>query len=157
MFKIMKQVQAFILLMLGLASCLPEPTFNEPTAAPTFDYRTTHTFPIQIGVSDAKGKPITGVPMQLVARDEQGNEHVWFQGLTNRAGELIGSVELPTYLTSLLLKTQYVGLPNYLGVELDGNEINQQVAVSEAVESSQEPTPIAGKASWPGDARSSDQ
>ncbi len=102
--------------MVSLAACKkdgaeqPEEVVNPiSTIAPNgFNYNTTKNVSLNLSLKANNNEPLTGVVVSVYLPGE--SQEAIFKGVTNRNGQLIGTLTVPTSATELIIDPAYIGL-----------------------------------------------
>ncbi len=113
-----------LLTLLGWAACRPfdlpsgeeSPglkTMSELAVPAGFKYATTQAVRFRIGAVDNKENPLAHVPFRVLAQTAEGDSTraLLFSGMTDAAGNFEGLQELPLTAQTLVVETDFPGLP----------------------------------------------
>jgi len=117
-----------------LSSCANDSN-NEATPQPnlnTFDYKTTKQIKVALSVLNSENKPIEGVFMQIYTQNpltsegllkENSNDFLAFKGISSTAGKLDFEIAPQTFVDSLSILVDHVGIPTLKQIKIDSNTI----------------------------------
>lgn len=86
----------------------------------SFNFNTTGDVKFDIGTFDNTDKPIRGVVISVYSYPEN---KLLFKGITSTTGMLSMTQKIPTYVTKVSVRPNYVGLPIELIVEVANNKV----------------------------------
>ncbi|WP_435353487.1 LruC domain-containing protein [Emticicia sp. SJ17W-69] len=123
-----------IAITLSLASCFPKKDIAPINAIPAtatssmealhvplnFDYKTTIEIKFAIQTLDNDDKPIKGIPIVVYSFPEQ---QLLFKSITPKTGLLQINRKLPTYIQKVLVRTEFIGLPQEFIVDVVNNTV----------------------------------
>lgn len=132
----MKKTVLLTLTLIVLSGCLEKPVVElEETISETsnFDFVTTSDISLEVSLSDASGAAFKGVKVSVyeVAGDSAGRK--LFTAVTNSSGELTENINLPSYYESVLIQTNFIGIPNNIHVPIINNTIEVKYENGEIV------------------------
>ena len=111
-----------------MVSCIKEPEVNTPQEnqqiSQSFDFKSTGTVNIDMTFTDNTGSPIKGVVVELLDNSIEGEERVIFKSLTDPNGTIQERIELPSFLSEVVLEANYIGIPNDLILPVHNGAIN---------------------------------
>lgn len=122
----MKKTSLFLIVLFLLSGCLEKPmieveqTISEST---NFDFVTTSDITLQVSLSDAAGSPFKGVKVSVYeyVNDTLGKK--LFTAVTNSSGQLKENISLPAYFETVVIQTNFIGIPNNIEVPIMNNTI----------------------------------
>ncbi len=122
----MKKYLLFSFALFLLSGCLEKPmteieeTVNESSS---FDFNTTQDVQLIVKMTDGNGSPFAGLKFSIYEHinDEKGKK--LFTAVTNSTGNFKQYVKLPAYFESVLIETNFIGIPNNIAVPLLNNTI----------------------------------
>lgn len=122
----MKKTVLLALTLFILSGCLEKPVLEmEETISENsnFDFVTTSHVALEVSLSDASGTAFKGVKVSVfeVVDDTAGKK--LFTAVTNSTGQLKENISLPAYYKSVLVQTNFVGIPNNIEVPITNNTI----------------------------------
>lgn len=136
----MKKIILFISTTFLLTSCLPdsEEILMKATAAttttienlnisPDFNFKNSENVGIKVSIFNGQDKPLKSIPFSIVT---EPNGEVIFSGMTNQNGILEISKELGNHITKLSFKTDFIGVPNSLTVNIQNKKAVFQIGGS---------------------------
>jgi LruC domain-containing protein len=85
-----------------------------------FNFNTSGEVKFDIGTFDNSDKPIRGVIISVYSYPE---EQLLFKGITSATGLLSISQKIPTYVTQVSIKPNYIGLPAQMIVKIANNQV----------------------------------
>lgn len=133
-----------IILIIGslflLTSCLPNAdeilksqsessqTATENLNVPSnFDFKNSGSVQIRVSILNGLDKPLKSIPFSIVT---EPNAEVIFSGMTNQNGILEISKEIGNHIKKLTFKTDFIGVPNSLTVNIENQKAIFQIGGS---------------------------
>jgi LruC domain-containing protein len=121
--------------ILSFSSCLDEKISDLNNASTTlgFDFKTTKEFNVSLTTQNNENQTIGGVYVKLYSQNpltesgllkDDSENFLVFKGLTDSNGNIATKIALPTFVDSLSVLINHIGLPNYQIVKLNGGNIN---------------------------------
>lgn len=89
-----------------------------------FNYSTKQTVQINVRTSSSSGESLPGVKLTFYSQDDLGHSVKHFSGLSDSKGQFSREVTLPASLDELILKNDYIGLPNEITLAIIGGEVS---------------------------------
>lgn len=133
-----------IILIIGslflLTSCLPnaDEILNSQSAnaqaatenlnvPANFDFKNSANVSIKVSILNGQDKPLKSIPFSIVT---EPNAEVIFSGMTNQNGILEVSKEIGNHIKKLSFKTDFIGVPNSLTVNIENKKAIFQIGGS---------------------------
>lgn len=120
-----------LLILTGLVlttSCLEKPPVAELTEeeslASTFDFKTTQAVTVDMVFEDNQKQPFKGVKVQVWKAENGEKSDLIFTAFTNKSGQVYQDLELATAMTSVIVETNYIGIPNNIEVPVANSRIH---------------------------------
>lgn len=138
----MKKIILFISATFLFTSCLPDSQdiLMKDTAAttstvaienlnisPDFNFKNSENVAIKVSIFNGQDKPLKSIPFSIVT---EPNGKVIFSGMTNQNGILEISKELGNHIKQVSFKTDMIGVPNSLTVNIQNNKAVFQIGGS---------------------------
>jgi len=139
----MKKIILFISAAFLLTSCLPngeEILMKDNTSvttsaaaienlniSPDFNFKTSEKVAIKVSIFNGQDKPLKSIPFSIVT---EPNGEVIFSGMTNQNGMLEFTKELGNHIKQVSFKTDMIGVPNSLTVNIQNNKAVFQIGGS---------------------------
>lgn len=122
----MKKTSIFLIALFLLSGCLEKPVqeISETVSeVSNFDFVTTSDVSLQVSLKDATGAPFKGVKVSVYeyANDTLGKKI--FTAVTNGSGQLKESINLPAYYETVVVQTNFIGIPNNIQVPILNNTV----------------------------------
>ncbi len=101
-----------------LYSCVPEINSTETTPATdmnklnipsSFNFNTAQNINFTLGAFDNTDAPIAGVVMSVYSYPDN---NLLFKGITDKNGKLITTQKIPTFVSKVTIRPDYIGLPH---------------------------------------------
>lgn len=132
-----------LLAIMALASCkkLAETDPNNPTNPSTpvnkiapdgFNYLTTKEVTVSITALTNRNKPIVGVPVNVYSTSNGKIGDLLFKGVTNAQGVIATKTSLPSYMDTVVVDANYVGLLQNVLVTVNSNSLSCTIGGSTA-------------------------
>jgi LruC domain-containing protein len=97
-------------------------TLEETEMPPGFNYRMANDIDVQIQLNAPDGNPITGVPVTINMQVADSLVEL-YTIMTDQTGLAQGLVNVPTYLTELVISPNYIGVPNDIVEPIIGSSV----------------------------------
>lgn len=123
-----------------LTSCLPnaDEILNSQSTSPQaatenlnvpadFDFKNSENVFIRVSIQNGLDKPLKSIPFSIVT---EPNAEVIFSGMTNQNGILEVSKEIGNHIKKLSFKTDFIGVPNSLTVNIENQKAIFQIGGS---------------------------
>ncbi len=138
----MKKIILFISATFLFTSCLPDSDeiLMKDTAASTttaaienlnisadFNFKNSDNVAIKVSIFNGQDKPLKSIPFSIVT---EPNGEVIFSGMTNQNGILEFTKELGNHIKQVSFKTDMIGVPNSLTVNIQNNKAVFQIGGS---------------------------
>lgn len=92
-----------------------------------FNYNTSKNVKLNISLLTNNNEPISGVIVNLYAPGSLSVDSSLFKGVTDKNGNLTGSVTVPSYLSQLVIDPRYIGLLRYANATINNNSITATI------------------------------
>jgi LruC domain-containing protein len=103
----------------------PNPTTPVNKVAPDgFNYQTTKAVAVSISALTNTNKPIAGVPISVYSTKAAGIGQLLFKGVTNAQGQIVTRATIPSYMDTVVVDANFVGLIHNALVTVNGNSLN---------------------------------
>ncbi len=89
-----------------------------------FNYQTTKAVAVNISALTNANKPISGVPVNVYSTSNGSIGKLLFKGITNTQGQIITEASIPSYMDTLVVDANFVGLIHNALVTVRGNSMN---------------------------------
>ena len=131
------KIGIIFLIFISLTFCKKEsPTLNNPTNTvsmteliidPSFDFSNTKSVELEIIAELRNGHPLARIRLDILEHSENKSEgeiiHL-FTGSTNIMGVLKKDIIIPSYVTQIKLRNEYLGLPDEIILPVINNRIS---------------------------------
>ena len=113
-------------------SCL-ENKIDEINSKTGFDFKTVRETELTVSAFDNSNNPLSGVPVSVYSANplnadgtmlENAASLLIYKGQTTSKGEMVTLIATPTYLDSVVVFLNYIGLPALHSVKIDGKKIS---------------------------------
>ncbi|MFN3851993.1 MAG: LruC domain-containing protein [Spirosomataceae bacterium] len=123
----MKKIVLFVVSVFTLSSCLPgadEILLTKPNSdiaienlniSPEFDFKNSDKVLIRVTILNGQDKPLKSIPFSIVTEPKG---EVIFSGMTNQNGIVEITKEIGNHIKQLSFKTDLIGVPNSLTVNI---------------------------------------
>ncbi len=105
----------------------PAKSMEELTISEEFNYNTTQSFEIKLTLQSIEGNALTGVKVDVYDENNEQGGNALASGVSDDNGQLTIDVTAPSYLDSISIRPQYVGLLSEAFVAVDGNDIELNI------------------------------
>ncbi|GGD58537.1 LruC domain-containing protein [Emticicia aquatilis] len=95
--------------------------------SPDFNFKTSEKVAIKVSIFNGQDKPLKSIPFSIVT---EPNGEVIFSGMTNQNGMLEFTKELGNHIKQISFKTDIIGVPNSLTVNIQNNKATFQIGGS---------------------------
>lgn len=130
-----------------LTSCLDE-KLDDINTKIGFDFKTVKNIELTISTFDNSNQPLSGVGISIYSTNplsengsliQNADSFLMYKGSTTSNGKMISVIATPTYLDSLTILVNYIGLPTLHQVKIDSDKIAVNIggAVNQAATSAQ--------------------
>lgn len=118
-----------------LTSCL-ENKIDEINSNWGFDFKTIKETELTVSAFDNSNNPLSGVPVFVYSENPLNNDGTLkanadslliYKGQTTNGGKMVATISLPTYLDSLSVLVNYIGLPSYHQLKIEGTKLQLNV------------------------------
>jgi LruC domain-containing protein len=119
----------FFISLAGLISCKKSSekqntTSNVKKVAPDgFNYSTTRNVTFNLQLQSPKGEPIAGVVVSVYRPSNTASNAAIFKAVTDKNGNISAKINVPTYLTSLVIDPAYIGLLRNATANINGDAV----------------------------------
>ncbi len=123
----------FSIFSLFLHSCVNDNPTNSYINFDNFDFKTTKEIKVSVSTLNATDKPIAGVNIEIYTENpltpegvlkENSSEFLAFKGISTTSGTLDCEIAPQTFVDSLSILINHVGLPSFKQVKISSNTIN---------------------------------
>lgn len=127
----MKKILLFITSAFIFSSCLPGAdelltpqsvngsNIENLSISPDFDFKNAKEVKISVLILNGQDKPLKSIPFSIVT---EPNGELIFSGMTNQNGLLEITKELGNHISKLSFKTDFIGVPNSLTVNIQNKK-----------------------------------
>ena len=140
-FKLKLSIVLTMAIVLLLTSCVSDKLQDEIVSVnpADFNFKTTKEFEVSVTTLNNGNSPMSGVYVELYTKNPLKNDgsliadsedYLIFKGITNANGSVITKIAPPSYVDSLSVIVNHVGLPNYKAVKLSSAKIDVVVGGS---------------------------
>jgi LruC domain-containing protein len=114
-------------------SCTPEDKISTDQNYVNFDFKTTKQIKISVSTLNSENKAIGGVFVQIYTQNpltaegllkENSSDFLAFKGITSTTGRLNCEIAPATYIDSLSILVNHIGLPSLKQIKIVSNAIN---------------------------------
>lgn len=130
-----------------LTSCIDE-KLDDINTKIGFDFKTVKNIELTISTFDNSNQPLSGVGISIYSTNplsengsliQNADSFLMYKGSTTSNGKMISVIATPTYLDSLTILVNYIGLPTLHQVKIDSDKIAVNIggAVNQAATSAQ--------------------
>jgi len=106
-------------------------TKNVKKIAPDgFNYATSRDISLSLSLKSPKGEALSGVVVSVYRPDSTGVHNAIFKGVTDKNGNLVAKVSVPSYISTLVIDPSYVGLMHNAQAKINGNAITATIGGS---------------------------
>ena len=89
-----------------------------------FNYQTTKAVAVSISALTNTNKPIAGVPVSVYSTANGTIGQLLFKGITNAQGQIVTRATIPSYMDTVVVDANFVGLIHNALVTVVGNSLN---------------------------------
>ena len=123
----------FSILSVFLHSCVSDTPTNTDVKFENFDFKTTKQIKVSVSTLNTENKPIGGVSVEIYTQNPltpQGllkansSDFLAFKGISSNAGTLDCEIAPQTFVDSLSVLVNHVGLPSLKQVKISSNNVN---------------------------------
>lgn len=128
--------------VITVSSCQEEPISPETPDVPGlinkiapdgFNYSTTKTVKIDVRLLTNNNQPISGVAVSFFDPKKSAANSALFKLVSDQTGKVSGSLTIPAYLDTVLVRTNYIGLPIDIKVKVVDNAVIATIGGSSGV------------------------
>lgn len=121
------------ILSILLSSCVPDKEIINDQNYVNFDFKTTKQIKISVSTLNSENKPIGGVFLQIYTQNpltaegllkDNSSDFLAFKGITSTTGILNCAIAPQTFVDSLSILVNYIGLPSLKQVKIVSNDMN---------------------------------
>lgn len=117
----------FTMLLLATA-CLEKPEIDPSQSeqeglASSFDFKTTQGTVVDMTFEDNEGQPFGGIKVQVWDVNDGDKDNLIFTAFTSDNGTVYQEIELATALSSVIIETNHIGVPNNIEVPVENGRI----------------------------------
>ncbi len=96
--------------------------------ADNFNFSTTKMIDFNIKIEDINGSAYPKIPVVIYDRNRMEEDaRVLYKGLTNANGEFIASQPIPSYIDSVYIVSNYIGVPDAEMVSIKSGNVNLEI------------------------------
>ena len=99
-------------------------TMDELVANNIFDFKTFDEISVVVTAKDNNNTPIVGARFTVIGMFENSDSSMLISGFSGNEGVFEGQFKYSSYLDSLTISTNFVGLPSQITVPVDSDKIN---------------------------------
>ena len=129
----------FSIFSLLLHSCINDTPTNSDINFDNFDFKTTKEIKVSVTTLNATDKPMAGVNIEIYTENpltpegvlkENSSDFLAFKGISTSSGTLDCEIAPQTFVDSLSILINHVGLPSFKQVKISSNTVNVVVGGS---------------------------
>ncbi|MBF2708372.1 LruC domain-containing protein [Flavobacterium soyangense] len=122
-----------------LYSCVSDKEISKDQNYANFDFKTTKQITVSVSTLNSENKPIGGVPVQIYTQNpltpegllkENSSDFLAFKGISSNSGLLDCEIAPETFVDSLSVLVNHIGLPSLKQVKIDSKNLNVVVGGS---------------------------
>ena len=111
-------------MLLLATACLEKPEIDPSQSeqeglASSFDFKTTQGTVVDMTFEDNEGQPFGGIKVQVWDVNDEDKGNLIFTAFTSDNGTVYQEIELATALSSVIIETNHIGVPNNLEVPVE--------------------------------------
>jgi LruC domain-containing protein len=119
-----------------LYSCSPDKEIDKEIDkdqnSVNFDFKTTKQIKVSVSTLDSQNKPIAGALIQIYTQNpltaegllkDNSSDFLAFKGISSKEGKLDSEIATATFVDSLSILVQYIGLPSLTQVKINSENI----------------------------------
>jgi LruC domain-containing protein len=129
-----KSITFVFILALTVMSCQKAAEVQSNNANPStpvnkvapdgFNYQTTKAVAVSISTLTNTNKPISGVPVTVYSLANGTRGQLLFKGISNAQGQIVTRASIPSYMDTVVVDANFVGLVHNVLVSVNGNSLN---------------------------------
>lgn len=131
----MKQIQrtlvALFIIVLGISACKKAGVTPDPVTPPDvvldapdgFNYQTNKMITLNVQLQSGSGEALNGVMVNVYNTYEADGGRILYTGITNAEGKIVGDIEVPAYLQSVIVDPSYIGVLRNAKVTIQSNAV----------------------------------
>ncbi len=96
---------------------------NEMVVPDGFDYKTTKNINFKVQLLTNNDEPIKGIRVDFMDKTPEEDGNVLATGISDENGNVNITKELPSYLKEIIINTDFIGLPNNLVGNIQGDQL----------------------------------
>lgn len=100
---------------------------NEMIVPEGFDYKSTQDVEFSVRLLTNTDQPMVGIRVDFMDKAPEDGGLVYATGISDASGYVTISKELPTYLTEMVINTDFLGLPNNLVAPIQAGKVQATV------------------------------
>ena len=123
----------FSIFSIFLHSCVSDNPTNSDVKFENFDFKTTKQVKVSVSTLNSEDKPIGGVSVEIYTQNplttegllkENSSDYLAFKGISSNAGTLDCEIAPQTFVDSLSILVNHIGLPALKQVKINSNTVN---------------------------------
>jgi len=123
----------FSILSILLSSCAPEKEISTDQNYVNFDFKTTQQLKVSVSTLNSENKAIGGVFVQIYTQNpltadgllkDNSSDFLAFKGITSKSGVLNCEIAPATFIDSLSILVNHIGLPALKQIKIASNAVN---------------------------------
>ena len=129
----------FSIVSVFLHSCVSDNATSNDVKFENFDFKTTKQVKVSVSTLNSEDKPIGGVSVEIYTQNplttegllkENSSDYLAFKGISSNAGTLDCEIAPQTFVDSLSILVNHIGLPSLKQVKINSNTVNVVVGGS---------------------------
>ena len=96
---------------------------NEMVVPDGFDYKTTKNITFKVQLLTNNDEPIKGIRVDFMDKTPEEDGNILATGISDENGNVNITKELPSYLKEIIINTDFIGLPNNLVGNIQGDQL----------------------------------
>ena len=129
----------FFILSVFLHSCVSDTPTSNDVKFENFDFKTTKQVTVSVSTLNTEDKPIGGVSIEIYTQNPltaegllkpNSSDFLAFKGISSNAGTLDCEIAPQTFVDSLSILINHIGLPSLKQVKINSNNLNVVVGGS---------------------------
>jgi LruC domain-containing protein len=135
----------FSIFSLLLHSCINDTPTNSDVKFENFDFKTTKQVKVSVSTLNSEDKPIGGVNIEIYTQNPltsegllkaNSSDFLAFKGISSNTGTLDCEIAPQTFVDSLSILVNHIGLPSFKQVKINSNSVNVVVGGSSSQKTS---------------------
>jgi len=126
----------FFMSLVVIVSCkknneTPNSNKNVQKIAPDgFNYATSRNVSLSLTLQSPKGEALSGIVVSVYRPDSTGVHNAIFKGVTDKNGNLAAKINVPSYISTLVIDPAYIGLMHNAQAKINGDAITATIGGS---------------------------